>query len=619
MKAWRILVFIILVIGLLTALSVLVPTEELKCGGLTLKIPKPETIIGSEEEEFIDPEQIMTELELPPVDSTYASIEDTLAYYQTAMALPTKFSLPNDDYTYYDSFFASIERAYSQQRTIRILHYGDSQIELDRISNNIRDYFQSHFGGGGPGMLSLYNSVPSTTIRQSFSGNYTRYALYGGGAKNDDNDYGIMAKSFRVSGNNSFQASSPKPKRNKTERKTYNKIALFCTPRSEDFRVAFGDSKVSIDEGDETYTATPQLIRWDLDSSVADFTIKISGQADIYGVIVDNDYGVAVDNIPMRGASGTFLSQMNDTLLTSYYEMLDVGMIILQFGGNAVPSLYSEDGVNYYVKRIGSQIRYLQAVRPGVPILFIGPSDMSTRINGAMTTYPWLPFLVARLQETVLANGAAFWNLYEVMGGKNSMVAWVQKGWAGSDYIHFAPSGANQVGRVLTQSFQSMYEFYRLRKSYPDIDFDLVWQNVLKEQKTYPTYKPEHLKPTLDTNSFAVTDTIHQPSDTSYIDSTFIFGQQPSDTSMILSPLSDTNYVIDTDTIQQPCDTSYIDSTLIVGQELSDTLMTSQPLSDTNYVMDDDTLGTSKSSSSDSTLFFNQSLSDSVSINPPNF
>ena len=35
------------------------------------------------------------------------------------------------------------------------------------------------------------------------------------------------------------------------------------------------------------------------------------------------------------------------------------------------------------------------------------------------------------------------------MGGKDSMVRWVEVGLAGSDYVHFTRAGANKVGKML--------------------------------------------------------------------------------------------------------------------------------------------------------------------------
>ena len=45
-----------------------------------------------------------------------------------------------------------------------------------------------------------------------------------------------------------------------------------------------------------------------------------------------------------------------------------------------------------------------------------------------------------------------FWDLYEAMGGKNSMVAWVNKGLAQKDYTHFSFKGAKYVGEMFYEA-----------------------------------------------------------------------------------------------------------------------------------------------------------------------
>ena len=76
MKAWKVFLFIISVIGLLTVISLLIPAEEWKVGKLTLKFPKPESILVREEELYVDPEEIIKALELEAriIDSTYKSL-----------------------------------------------------------------------------------------------------------------------------------------------------------------------------------------------------------------------------------------------------------------------------------------------------------------------------------------------------------------------------------------------------------------------------------------------------------------------------------------------------------------------------------------------------------------
>jgi len=138
-------------------------------------------------------------------------------------------------------------------------------------------------------------------------------------------------------------------------------------------------------------------------------------------------------------------------------------MFILQFGGNAVPGLFGAKSVELYVSNIIAQIQYLQRVAPNIPILFIGPSDMLSIVDGELRTYRDLPFLVERLSTEIPNSGAAFWNMYQVMGGANSMRAWVRKGWAGNDYVHFTHKGANEIAHVLTQTFEMLFERYKYK------------------------------------------------------------------------------------------------------------------------------------------------------------
>ena len=90
---------------------------------------------------------------------------------------------------------------------------------------------------------------------------------------------------------------------------------------------------------------------------------------------------------------------------------------------------------------------------------------MGKSVRGRIVTWPHLPELVDSLKATALSNGAAFWDLYEVMGGENSMVRWVKHSppYAGADYIHFTPLGATLVGETLSRSLLVYHDFYRLR------------------------------------------------------------------------------------------------------------------------------------------------------------
>ena len=152
----------------------------------------------------------------------------------------------------------------------------------------------------------------------------------------------------------------------------------------------------------------------------------------------------------MRGCSGNIFTKIDSTQLSDFYRETNTRLIILQFGGNMIPQTENPSTISGYVRStLRQQIRYIRACAPQASILFIGPSDMSTRIDGEMTTYPLVPYMDKLLKKMAEEEQIAYWSMYDAMGGKNSMVHWVEVGLAGSDYVHFTHAGANKIGKQL--------------------------------------------------------------------------------------------------------------------------------------------------------------------------
>ncbi|MCR5550972.1 MAG: hypothetical protein K6F40_08555 [Bacteroidales bacterium] len=470
MKPYKILIFILLVICALGLISLFFPKDGLRIGNKELHFP-------SVEEVLVGPEQPEVELK-PEIDSVELKhlndLKDTLRQYQVMLTEQTgHFYLPNDDVSFFDRLFAKMEQARRNKEVIRVLHYGDSQIEMDRISCNLRSFFQSTFGGGGPGMVPVIQTIPSFAVSQYASGALTLYASYGEGARTRGN-YGLMCKCYRLGGGATFTANASRHKDTDPRVKKFSNITLLYNDHTGNFSATLSDRR-GYKESVENGLTGVHTCHWLLDSAATSVQISMQGSADLYGIMLDDGYGVAVDNIPLRGSSGDQFTLITDTLLRTSYKQANVGLIILQFGGNSVPVIYNEKSLNNYCTSIERQIRRVRQCCAGATILFIGPSDMSTRRGGVMQTYPMLPQLIDSLRTIALRNNAAYWDIYEVMGGHNSMIAWVNNGLAGPDYIHFTPAGARRVGKTLAQNFATMYDLYRTRKSIPKTQFDTLW------------------------------------------------------------------------------------------------------------------------------------------------
>ena len=160
MKARQVLFFILGVFLMLGAAWSVFPADGVRLGGKRLRFASYAGRIRDAKEKKVDVDSVLNAL-----DGRFAMHEDTLAFYREFFyENPDRIYLPDDDYTFFDPVFRAFERARQEGRTVRVVHYGDSQIELDRISSNLREALQTRFGGRGTGMFPALTNTPSSEI-----------------------------------------------------------------------------------------------------------------------------------------------------------------------------------------------------------------------------------------------------------------------------------------------------------------------------------------------------------------------------------------------------------------------------------------------------------------------
>lgn len=463
------------VIAVLALVALSFPREGVKIGQTELRFPSIEEALTREPLEAVG-EPVLSYEDSVKMEEL-KSLKDTLAHYKEVFVGDAgQFYFPNDNVAFFDKVFDEMSRARANKRIIRILHYGDSQIEMDRLSANLREYFQTLFGGGGPGMLPAIQTIPSAVVSQRATGDLTAYAAYGdAGERTSSGNYGIMAKNYHMASSAVVNIYASKHHAAREKVKHFSSVKLLINDRNGKFKAQIqakgNERKYELESSGKGV----QLLQCQLDTEATALTLRMSGNSDIYGIMVDDGYGVNVDNFPLRGCSGTIFTRIKDTLLQRCYELSDVGIILLQFGGNSVPSLYNEASIKKFKDATSDQIRYIRTLYPKAVVVYIGPSDMSTRKGGSLRTYPCLPDLITALKEAAHENGAAYWDLYAAMGGENSMIQWVKSGLAGPDYVHFTPKGAEIMGDIMAKSFEEVYNFYQMRKNMDKTQLDSLW------------------------------------------------------------------------------------------------------------------------------------------------
>ncbi|MFZ5551625.1 MAG: hypothetical protein ACOZCO_00810 [Bacteroidota bacterium] len=373
-------------------------------------------------------------------------------------------------------FFAKLAGLSSSKKIVRIIHYGDSQIEGDRMTAYIRQKLQAKFGGNGPGMIPAYNQYNTLSFVQTLSSNFKRYTAFADVSKDvKHKKYGSMASLARFT---KIVADTLIPLQEETEgwieigygkqafgnARQFNRVRLFYgNCKSPVFMQVTNNGEVIHEDSliadgnmhsiELSFASTPEKLR---------YTFKGKDSPDFYGFSLDGNFGVAVDNVAMRGSSGTFLNKVDQSLMGRMYSELGVELFIMQFGGNVMPYLEDEKEAKEYANYFYSQLVALKRIRPGACVVVIGPSDMSLKDEGEWKTYPMLPYVVDELKAASFKAGAAYWDMFAAMGGENSMPTWVEKGLAVEDYTHFSPGGARFVAEMFYEAF--MYEYQKYTK-----------------------------------------------------------------------------------------------------------------------------------------------------------
>jgi len=416
----------------------------------------------------LDVEKMLTVYE-EPFDS--ASFKDSIKLYDyNVQQKKLRIHYASGQTEKMPLFFAALADD-SKQKKIRIIHYGDSQIEGDRISSYLRDKLQKEFGGRGPGYAPPLNQVPNMSLKQSNSDHWIRYTIFG---RKDTTVKHKEFGAFGIFGRFTPYRTDTLPRDTVLAWVEYEKSPLGYsgTRVYRNVTILFGNAetpfRLKIFRDDELYfdqwlsgNTNHEKINFPFSNTPKKLRFEFTGteSPDIYAFIFEDSRGVVVDNVAMRGSSGTIFNRISQSQMRAQYKQLKPKLIILQYGGNTVPYITSTKKAENYGNWMSSQIKTVKKLNPQANIVLIGPSDMATKVKTDYVTYPYLIEVRNELKKAALANGIGFWDIFEVMGGENSMQYWVDAdpALAAKDYIHFTPTGARHVATLFYDALMKDY------------------------------------------------------------------------------------------------------------------------------------------------------------------
>uniref|UniRef100_UPI00321786F8 GDSL-type esterase/lipase family protein n=1 Tax=uncultured Draconibacterium sp. TaxID=1573823 RepID=UPI00321786F8 len=483
MKPIKTLLYILGVFGLLSASMLITPDDGVNIGEFTFHMPTFSEMLLTDKVEYADVSEILShqfeidslvDIELDTIAGDTVIEVIHRANYDTLVQTVYHIEMSDTGRQNLERFFYHLKN----DSSIRIMHYGDSQIEGDRITSFVRNKLQVRFGGTGVGLrpaLQPYDYVFSAV--QKNTGDWKRYPIYGKvDSTVEHSNYGVMGAFSRyaplVSDTLPFNDTLWYEAEMNVEK---SNISYRRTQEYEYMRLFYGHAKRPvamqlIARGDTILSDTlqPNLDYGVVECELSDSTdhVKLSFQGydspDIYGIELASRKGVIVDNIALRGSSGTIFTRAGFQHSLEMYNDLKPSLFILQFGGNVMPYITNDKAIERYGRYFASQLRRIKLLCPEAAIIVIGPSDMSTKVKDKYVTYDHLPKVVAEMKKVSLANDCGYWDMYEAMGGYNSMPSWVnaQPELARPDYVHFSARGARVIANMFYNALILEYNNY---------------------------------------------------------------------------------------------------------------------------------------------------------------
>ena len=423
-------------------------------------------VVRTELEERVDAAVVVAEAEPEP---------DPLAELRAAIPArgPTRFTPIDGPEGALDAWFAELARVEAGEAgvVVRALHWGDSTIAGDGITQTVRERLQARFGDGGPGFLSVQVDprwAHRPSITRVAKGEWETQTIIFGGAESAR--YGLAGTVSTATGESTSYLANRKVEGVRALNHRFEVWyqsqtgggSFSAKPRGAPGKGRSTDSEHYLDRTVELDVPDGSESLW--------IASKGDGPVTVYGAVLETaGPGVTWESFGVAGAGQGSMMRQSRRHLAGQIAQRDPKLLVYMTGGNELsyPSL-DGDGANYRA----SYLRVLERLKAGAPdasCLVITPLDQAERHRGEVRSKPNLDKMVGLQREAATAAGCAFWNARGAMGGNGAFARWRahEPSLAWSDLMHLSDEGLVFVGHSLADALELAYAGWRLDQ--PDL------------------------------------------------------------------------------------------------------------------------------------------------------
>jgi LysM repeat protein len=335
---------------------------------------------------------------------------------------------------------------------ITIAHFGDSHVQPDIYTGELRKILQAERGMGGKGMIFPY-SIAQTYATLDYASYHT-----GSWRASKSIEYipklplgisGVTAKTSDASASFTIRFHNPMPSH-------YRKLKLFVKQHREsyDVVVSSGGESVAIEIGEPTNPA----------QAFIEIVLPVIGPTLKVQLVKKNDFendfefhGMSLESATTEGlvlhclgvGGSQFRSLLAEKLFDVHIASVNPDLAILDFGTNdhIYNNMLPPDMESVIVKSIAR----VRAAAPNCVVLLTTTQDMNRKGQNITSGRDYS----ALIRKVAKDQNCAYYDWYWVSGGPKRMSLWENYGLAQADNIHLTVKGYQMKGELLGNAFKS--------------------------------------------------------------------------------------------------------------------------------------------------------------------
>ncbi|WP_242410304.1 GDSL-type esterase/lipase family protein [Flavobacterium sp. Root901] len=406
----------------------------------------------------------------------------------------------------------------SSSQKVNIVHIGDSHIQGDLMTNEIRKNLQQKFGNAGRGLVFPYQLAKTNgsynerfrcnrvweTYKNIYPVRNYPIGLSGIGLWRDTGGFvlelNIKDPSYKF---NSIRIITPKNEdmfdlstasQTKFIETTEPKIIKHKIKKGEAISVIADKYNVSIaeikranslksnniragrilkiptNEKQSRNIKTSEFVSLDLQSDsyshyynsekaldkIYLIPNKSASKFELNGIVLEKDApGLIYSGIGVNGAKYSDYNKY--PLFFEQLKALHPDMLVFSLGTN---ESYEKLESGNYIKHLREFISNIKAQNINVPIIVMTPppSLLRKKPNTFIQDY------AKQIIEIAQTDGFAVWDLYDEFGGMDGIRSLKSAGLIGPDWVHYSKKGYEKQGNLFSEAFLKAYDNFKLKK-----------------------------------------------------------------------------------------------------------------------------------------------------------